>query len=119
VAVAVELLPVLDHGNEFEKFDQDRNRHDGEAIPSISKNKRIWVHHGGTLPLGRLGTGGKLRAGGEYRGKSWARVLLETRDHLQISWWYINNHRVPVKVPSASQPPFSFASGTFAGTLDG
>ncbi len=46
--MAVKLLPVLDHGNEFEKFDQDRNRHDGEATPSISKNKRIRVYHGDT-----------------------------------------------------------------------
>jgi len=49
MAVAVKLLPGLDHGNEFEKFDQGRNRHDGEATPSISKNKRIRVYHGDTL----------------------------------------------------------------------
>jgi len=38
--------------------------------------------------------------------------------HLQISWWLIYNKWAPVKAPSSSQPPLSFASGPFTGTLD-
>ncbi len=72
MAVAVKLLPVLDHGNEFEKFDQDRNRHDGEAIPSISKNKRIRVYHGDTedTEKTRAGLGSKNVTNKSLRGIS-------------------------------------------------
>ncbi len=42
-----------------------------------------------------------------------------TSDYLPASWWPLYNTGVPAKVPSPSQPPLSFASGSFAGTLYG